>query len=90
MNEEVNKHLTPKFRTVLILSYQGNVANEVETEQIVSEASTTAFYSPTSRIERETETEMGERYARMPSTRYTSYLQVCRSVVKVIELTLRL
>jgi len=48
------------------------VANEVETEQIVSEASTTAFYAPASRVERES-----EHVLRSPSSRYTSYVQVC-------------
>jgi hypothetical protein len=47
------------------------VANEVETEQIVSEASTTAFYAPASRVEREI-----EHVPRVPSSRYTSYVQV--------------
>ena len=46
---------------------QGNVANEVETEQIVSEALTTPFYYPASR-------ESGDQ--RRPSPNYTSYVQV--------------
>ncbi|KAG8221522.1 hypothetical protein J3R82DRAFT_1740 [Butyriboletus roseoflavus] len=48
---------------------QGNVANEVETEQIVSEALTTPFYSPT---------EQG--HSRRPSPRYTSYVQYRGSI----------
>ncbi|SRR5258708_7545585 len=59
----------PNLRTS---SLQGNVANEVETEQIVSEALTTGFYSPLSREEREKAGPIG----RSPSARYTSYLQV--------------
>lgn len=50
---------------------KGNVANEVETEQIVSEALTSGFYAPSSRAEQEA---TGAK--RMPSTRYTSYVQV--------------
>ncbi|KAH0834053.1 putative polyphosphoinositide phosphatase [Lanmaoa asiatica] len=45
---------------------EGNVANEVETEQIVSEALTTPFYFPS---------EQG--HSRRPSPRFTSYVQVC-------------
>ncbi|KAF9511296.1 hypothetical protein BS47DRAFT_1395206 [Hydnum rufescens UP504] len=47
----------------------GNVANEVETEQIVSEALTTAFYSPAPR------TQGNFSPPRRPSSLYTSYVQ---------------
>lgn len=47
------------------LILQGNVANEVETEQIVSEALTTPFYFPAANIA-----------GRRPSPNYTSYVQV--------------
>ena len=50
---------------------QGNVANEVETEQIVSEALTTPFYFPPARPS----TGEGQRQRR-PSPHYTSYVQV--------------
>ena len=55
------------------INIQGNVANEVETEQIVSEASTTGFYGPPGRSSRET-SESG--WYRVPNPRYTSYVQV--------------
>lgn len=49
---------------------QGNVANEVETEQIVAEALTTPFYYPS---------PAHEQPIRRPSPNYTSYVQVsCR------------
>jgi phosphatidylinositol 3,5-bisphosphate 5-phosphatase len=50
-------------------SFKGNVANEVETEQIVSEALTTPFYYPT-------RGEVEEHRNRRPSPNYTSYVQV--------------
>jgi phosphatidylinositol 3,5-bisphosphate 5-phosphatase len=51
-------------------SFQGNVANEVETEQIVSEALTTPFYYPARR-------DPGhQQNKRRPSPNYTSYVQV--------------
>lgn len=49
---------------------QGNVANEVETEQIVSEALTTGFYAPA-----KCDPNTG-RPDRRPSSNYTSYVQV--------------
>ncbi|KAI5993700.1 SacI homology domain-containing protein [Pisolithus orientalis] len=49
---------------------EGNVANEVETEQIVSEALTTPFYVPSS--------EHPSR--RQPSPHYTSYVQYRGSI----------
>ena len=52
---------------------EGNVANEVETEQIVSEAVTTPFYHPAPRGFSSDET--GE-YRRAPSPHYTSYVNV--------------
>lgn len=48
---------------------KGNVANEVETEQIVSEALTTPFYYP-GHINAQGQQE------RRPSPNYTSYVQV--------------
>jgi hypothetical protein len=57
---------------------EGNVANEVETEQIVYEANTTGFYGPLPRFAG----GEGER-RRYPSPKYTSYVQVrtCRERV---------
>ncbi|OJA07738.1 hypothetical protein AZE42_08440 [Rhizopogon vesiculosus] len=52
---------------------EGNVANEVETEQIVSEALTTPFYFPPVRP------SVGERQRR-PSPHYTSYVQYRGSI----------
>ncbi|CAE6359255.1 unnamed protein product [Rhizoctonia solani] len=51
---------------------EGNVANEVETEQIVSEASTTGFYAPPERF-REGINKTG--WVRVPNPKYTSYVQ---------------
>lgn len=66
VNEEVwNQYITILSSNV----YQGNVANEVETEQIVSEALTTPFYFPPAGP------STGE-YQRRPSPQYTSYVQV--------------
>ncbi|EGN94851.1 hypothetical protein SERLA73DRAFT_61835 [Serpula lacrymans var. lacrymans S7.3] len=53
---------------------EGNVANEVETEQIVSEALTTAFYSPPGRD------SPPEGQLRRPSPHYTSYVQYRGSI----------
>ncbi|KAG2363998.1 polyphosphoinositide phosphatase [Suillus spraguei] len=52
---------------------EGNVANEVETEQIVSEALTTPFYFPPAGP------STGE-YQRRPSPQYTSYVQYRGSI----------
>ncbi|KAJ8588583.1 hypothetical protein M405DRAFT_901887 [Rhizopogon salebrosus TDB-379] len=52
---------------------EGNVANEVETEQIVSEALTTPFYFPSARP------STGKRLRR-PSPHYTSYVQYRGSI----------
>ncbi|CAK5279425.1 unnamed protein product [Mycena citricolor] len=54
---------------------EGNVANEVETEQIVSEALTTPFYYPPAR-------DFGaeEHEDRRPSPNYTSYVQYRGSI----------
>ena len=49
---------------------QGNVANEVETEQIVSEALTTPFYSPNRACTSQ------EVPVRQINPHYTSYVQV--------------
>ncbi|KZS95396.1 hypothetical protein SISNIDRAFT_408696 [Sistotremastrum niveocremeum HHB9708] len=53
---------------------EGNVANEVETEQIVSEALTTSFYSPSPR---EKSGQPGDRCA---NPHYTSYVQYRGSI----------
>ncbi|KAJ2913114.1 hypothetical protein MD484_g7305, partial [Candolleomyces efflorescens] len=52
---------------------EGNVANEVETEQIVSEALTTPFYYPCRGT-------AGNRQERRPSPNYTSYVQYRGSI----------
>jgi hypothetical protein len=59
----------------------GNVANEVETEQIVSEALTTPFYYPAPRDFEQTDDDStstsGERKSKKaPSPHYTSYVHV--------------
>ncbi|KAH9834386.1 SacI homology domain-containing protein [Rhodofomes roseus] len=53
---------------------EGNVANEVETEQIVSETLTTPFYYPAQR------TPDGEHQGRRPSPNFTSYVQYRGSI----------
>ncbi|KAG5641928.1 hypothetical protein DXG03_003954 [Asterophora parasitica] len=55
---------------------EGNVANEVETEQIVGEALTTPFYYPA----RGGESETGRLPSRRPSPNYTSYVQYRGSI----------
>ncbi|KAI0283105.1 SacI homology domain-containing protein [Russula aff. rugulosa BPL654] len=52
---------------------EGNVANEVETEQIVSEALTTPFYCPQQRYS-------NDEGPRRPNPRYTSYVQYRGSI----------
>ncbi|KAJ6546966.1 SacI homology domain-containing protein [Mycena capillaripes] len=52
---------------------EGNVANEVETEQIVSEALTTPFYYPSRR-------DLAPEQDRRPSPNYTSYVQYRGSI----------
>jgi hypothetical protein len=49
------------------IGFKGNVANEVETEQIVSEALTTPFHFPA---------KHRSGSGRRPSPKYTSYVQV--------------
>ena len=67
VNDEV--FVSPTVWTsVLMIFSQGNVANEVETEQIVCEALTTPFYYPA---------RVHERRSRRASPNYTSYVQVC-------------
>ncbi len=57
---------------------EGNVANEVETEQIVYETRTRGFYGPLPRFARcKGVVGEGER-RRYPSPKYTSYVQVCK------------
>ncbi|KAG8819015.1 phosphatidylinositol-3,5-bisphosphate 5-phosphatase [Serendipita sp. 399] len=55
----------------------GNVANEVETEQIVFEAATTGFYSPAPRFNGHDDDEASShtRKTRTINPRYTSYVQ---------------
>ncbi|THH05147.1 hypothetical protein EW145_g5006, partial [Phellinidium pouzarii] len=53
---------------------EGNVANEVETEQIVSEALTTSFYYP---APRDFSVNEEGRARRAPSPYYTSYVHYC-------------
>ena len=68
VNNEVN-HLFKSYDDAFI-HFKGNVANEVETEQIVSsKALTTPFYYPTSG-------EVEQHQNRRPSPNYTSYVQV--------------
>lgn len=55
---------------LMLWTLQGNVANEVETEQIVAEALTTPFYYPARRE------ASHARHERRPSPNYTSYVQV--------------
>ena len=76
---------------------EGNVANEVETEQIVFEATTTGFYAPASRfaadLEDEEEDDVGDAErdnlkkskarTRTINPRYTSYVQVCECLSRV-------
>ena len=75
VNEEVryiyfhDRHFPPQLKDEL--RPQGNVANEVETEQIVSEALTTPLYSPQQRYS-------DDEAPRRPNPRFTSYVQVCR------------
>jgi len=73
VNDEVR--ISMILQLLLYLCYvQGNVANEVETEQIVAEALTTPFYYPPYR-------DIDEQLARRPSPNYTSYVQVsCRVI----------
>ncbi|KAG2005981.1 polyphosphoinositide phosphatase [Coprinopsis cinerea AmutBmut pab1-1] len=52
---------------------EGNVANEVETEQIVSEALTTPFYFPD-------RCDSDNKQQRRPSPKYTSYVQYRGSI----------
>nr|VWO97167.1 Serine/threonine-protein kinase PknH (EC [Ganoderma boninense] len=59
---------------ILTLLFQGNVANEVETEQIVSETLTTPFYAPAPK-----DTPDG-RQGRRPSPNFTSYVQYRGSI----------
>jgi phosphatidylinositol 3,5-bisphosphate 5-phosphatase len=74
---------------------EGNVANEVETEQIVFEATTTGFYSPAPRFadgmdeakddskgEGETSHQKKKRRNRTINPRYTSYVQVRRFIIQ--------
>lgn len=56
------------------MNEEGNVANEVETEQIVYEASTTGFYGP---LPRHGGPAGENEQRRGPSPKFTSYVQVC-------------
>ena len=74
VNEEVGVFWDfASISTLIIVTSQGNVANEVEIEQIVSEALTTPFYYPQQRYS-------NDEGPRRPNPRYTSYVQV-REVV---------
>ncbi|OBZ74532.1 Polyphosphoinositide phosphatase [Grifola frondosa] len=53
---------------------EGNVANEVETEQIVSETLTTPFYYPAPRV------SSNDAQGRRPSPNFTSYVQYRGSI----------
>ncbi|KAI0727772.1 SacI homology domain-containing protein [Fomitopsis betulina] len=53
---------------------EGNVANEVETEQVVSETLTTPFYYPAQRA------QDGDYQGRRPSPNFTSYVQYRGSI----------
>lgn len=61
------------------------MANEVETEQIVSEALTTPFYYPAPRGIDENEEEERTRH---PSPHYTSFVQVGRLQCRVAPVIL--
>ena len=67
VNNEVNSFI--QSYDEILIHFKGNVANEVETEQIVSEALTTPFYYPS-------RGEVEEHRNRRPSPNYTSYVQV--------------
>lgn len=56
------------------ISSKGNVANEVETEQIVSEALTTPFHFPA---------KHRSGNGRRPSPKYTSYVQVGLGIMQL-------
>ncbi|KAG6853214.1 hypothetical protein C0991_006117 [Blastosporella zonata] len=56
---------------------EGNVANEVETEQIVAEALTTPFYYPARRAHGHVHSKNADR---RPSPNYTSYVQYRGSI----------
>ena len=77
---------------------EGNVANEVETEQIVFEATTTGFYSPAPRFadgmdeaqddakyESEANHQKKKRQNRTINPRYTSYVQVSWVMVRSLR-----
>lgn len=66
----MSRPTTENHLQVLSVS-QGNVANEVETEQIVSETLTTPFYAPAPKDSPD------GRQGRRPSPNFTSYVQVC-------------
>lgn len=73
VNDEVWIWLYKLLLLCTIYVSQGNVANEVETEQIVAEALTTPFYYPPYR-------HAHAQLTRRPSPNYTSYVQVSRRV----------
>lgn len=76
VNDEVSIHRSSERS--LSPSIQGNVANEVETEQIVSETLTTPFYYPAPRSSEPSSSEdkHSNRQPRRPSPNFTSYVQV--------------
>ena len=67
----------------IFINSKGNVANEVETEQIVSEALTTPFYYPT-------RGEVENHQNRRPSPNYTSYVQVSVFLLSVSPILIAL
>lgn len=68
-------HLEPWL--ILALAPQGYVANDVETEQIVSEALTTPFHAPA--VDHHP-LHSGEEPKRRPNPRFTSFVQVRGSI----------
>lgn len=69
VNDEVLTFLS--ISSYFIIIFQGNVANEVETEQVVNEALMTPFYYPARRD------ALDGHQKRRPSPNYTSFVQVC-------------
>lgn len=63
---------------VLSLVPQGYVANDVESEQIVSEALTTPFHAPA--VDPHRHSHPGEERKRRPNPRFTSFVQVRGSI----------
>lgn len=80
VNDEV---WSPLFRSLSLhinRITQGNVANEVETEQIVTEALTTPFYYPARRNPADGHPQ------RRPSPNYTSFVQVSTNKPSILSI----